>query len=223
MKALNDDLQMRSDWTLPICSGPERVRANGKKAHSTQKPEALLYRVILSSTNPGDVVLDPFFGTGTTGAVAKMLGRHWIGIEREEKYVQVAQMRIDAAPSAPPEALSLPRNKRKQRLPFGSLLESGALRPGQSLLFDRDPARTAVILAERAPAPGRHHRLDPPGGGAPCSAASPPTAGSTGITWKGTASTTRSANYAKTFTAPSPRTIIPRQPKKKREPHPRPA
>jgi site-specific DNA-methyltransferase (adenine-specific) len=154
MKALNDDLQMRSDWTLPICSGPERVRANGKKAHSTQKPEALLYRVILSSTNPGDVVLDPFFGTGTTGAIAKMLGRHWIGIEREEKYVQVAQMRIAAAPSTPPEALSLPRNKRKQRLPFGSLLESGALRPGQSLLFDRDPARTAVILANG------HLRLD---------------------------------------------------------------
>ena len=97
MKALNDDgskeggLQMRSDWILPLCTGRERIKVAGEKAHTTQKPEALLYRVILSSTNPGDVVLDPFFGTGTTGAVAKKLGRHWIGIEREESYVQVAQ------------------------------------------------------------------------------------------------------------------------------------
>lgn len=148
MKALNEDLQMRSDWVLPICSGPERVRANGKKAHSTQKPEALLYRVILASSNPGDVVLDPFFGTGTSGAVAKLLGRQWIGIEREEKYVRLARERIDAVQPAPPETVQLPRSRRRPRVPFGNLLEAGLLRPGQPLLFERDPARTAIIQAD---------------------------------------------------------------------------
>ena len=146
MKAVNDDLQMRSDWVLPICSGPERIRSNGKKAHSTQKPEALLYRVILSSTRPGAVVLDPFFGSGTTGAAARKLGRHWIGIEREEKYVQVAAQRIAAVTPAPPEALALPQSKRRQRLPFGNLVESGQLQPGQQLFFDRDLQRAATIL-----------------------------------------------------------------------------
>ncbi len=146
MKALNDDLQMRSDWVLPICSGPERVRSNGKKAHSTQKPQALLYRVILSSTRPGEVVLDPFFGSGTTGAAAKQLGRHWIGIEREEKYVGVAAQRIAAVTTAPPQALALPQNKRRQRLPFGNLVESGKLAPGQQLFFDRDLQRAATIM-----------------------------------------------------------------------------
>jgi len=146
MKALNDDLQMRSDWVLPICSGPERVRTNGKKAHSTQKPQALLYRVILSSTRPGDVVLDPFFGSGTTGAAAKLLGRHWIGIEREEKYVQVAWERIAAVTPVPIEALALPQNRRRQRLPFGSLVEAGKLQPGQQLFFDRDLQQAATIL-----------------------------------------------------------------------------
>ena len=96
MKALNDDLQMRSDWHIPLCTGAERIKVNGEKAHSTQKPEALLYRVILSSSNPGDVVLDPFFGSGTTGAVAKRLSRHWIGIERDERYIAVARERIAA-------------------------------------------------------------------------------------------------------------------------------
>src|SRR5215467_5169051 len=95
MKALNDDLQMRSDWLLPICSGGERVKGDdGGKAHPTQKPEALLYRILLACTKPGDVVLDPFFGTGTTGAVARRLGRRWIGIERERAYVKVAHERI---------------------------------------------------------------------------------------------------------------------------------
>ena len=89
MKALNDDLQMRSDWLLPICAGAERVKGDdGHKAHPTQKPEALLYRILLACTKPGDVVLDPFFGTGTTGAVARRLGRRWIGIEREAAYVE---------------------------------------------------------------------------------------------------------------------------------------
>ncbi len=88
---------MRSDWVLPICGGPERLKKDGHKAHPTQKPEALLYRVLLACTKPGDVVVDPFFGTGTTGAVAKRLGRHWIGIERETGYVEVARERIDSA------------------------------------------------------------------------------------------------------------------------------
>src|SRR5438067_795231 len=97
MKALNDDLQMRSDWLLPICSGSERVKGDdGAKAHPTQKPEALLYRILLACTKPGDVVLVPFFGTGTTGAVARRLGRRWIGIEREPTYVKVARERIDS-------------------------------------------------------------------------------------------------------------------------------
>jgi modification methylase len=101
MKALNDDLQMRSDWLLPICSGSERVKVNGKKAHSTQKPEALLYRLVLAASNPGDVVLDPFFGSGTTGVIARLLGRHWIGIERNPAYVQVAHERIAAIADQP--------------------------------------------------------------------------------------------------------------------------
>ena len=91
MKSLNDDLQMRSDWLIPICTGPERLRIDGKKAHSTQKPEALLYRVILSSSQPGDLVLDPFFGSGTTGVVAKKLHRRWIGVEQDAGYVALAQ------------------------------------------------------------------------------------------------------------------------------------
>ena len=121
MKALNDDLQMRSDWQLPLCTGKERLKVNGSKAHSTQKPEALLYRVLLSSTNPGDVVLDPFFGTGTTGAVAKKLHRHWIGIERDPAYVQMAEERIEAipSPSADPQVFSFPSRARPAALPAG--------------------------------------------------------------------------------------------------------
>jgi DNA modification methylase len=96
MKALNGDLQMRSDWTIPLCTGKERIKVNGRKAHATQKPEALLRRVIASSSKPGDLVLDPFFGTGTTGAVAQKLGRNWIGIERDAQYVMLARKRIAA-------------------------------------------------------------------------------------------------------------------------------
>jgi modification methylase len=97
LKAFNDDLQMRSDWVLPICSGGERLKdGDGKKAHPTQKPEALLHRVLLASSKPGDIVLDPFFGSGTTGAVARRLGRHFIGIERDESYIAIAQQRIAA-------------------------------------------------------------------------------------------------------------------------------
>lgn len=146
MKALNDDLQMRSDWNIPLVTGKQRLKHNGMKAHSTQKPEALLYRVILASSNPGDVILDPFFGSGTTGAVAKKLGRHWIGIERDKEYVKVAQKRINAVTPAPAEALTLPEKRRQARVPFGALLENGLLHPGQYLYFAKN-GRRAKILA----------------------------------------------------------------------------
>jgi DNA modification methylase len=147
MKALNDDLQMRSDWVLPLATGGERIKVNGTKAHSTQKPESLLYRVILSSSNAGDVVLDPFFGSGTTGAVAKKLGRNFIGIERDRKYVKVARKRIDAIDESPTEALILPEKRNQPRVPFGSLLEAGLLTPGQSLFLKGDKSIRAVVLS----------------------------------------------------------------------------
>ena len=140
MKALNDDLQMRSDWTLPICTGGERLKgADGGKAHPTQKPEALLHRVLLASTNPGDVVLDPFFGTGTTGAVAKRLGRGFIGIEREDKYIKAAKQRLARVAPNSPEDLKVTESKKAQpRVPFGTIVERGMLEPGTVLT---DPAR----------------------------------------------------------------------------------
>jgi modification methylase len=134
MKALNDELQMRSDWLLPICSGGERVKDGGTKAHPTQKPESLLYRVMLACTNPGDVVLDPFFGTGTTGAVARRLGRQWIGIEREKRYVRVARERIASTLELDESAMKTMASKRSQpRVPFGSLVEIGMIQPGTML------------------------------------------------------------------------------------------
>jgi DNA modification methylase len=145
MKALNDDLQMRSDWTLPLATGKERIKSNGTKAHPTQKPEALLYRVILSASNKGDVILDPFFGSGTTGAVAKKLGRNFIGIERDRKYIKVAQKRIDEVIPASEESLAI-ENPKQPRIPFGNLLENGFLRPGQTLYFAKN-SRTAKVLA----------------------------------------------------------------------------
>jgi site-specific DNA-methyltransferase (adenine-specific) len=153
MKTLNEDrrelgLQMRSDWLLPICSGQERLKADGKKAHPTQKPEALLYRILLASSNPGEVVLDPFFGSGTTGAVAKKLHRHWIGIERDAAYVRMAQTRLDQVVVEPyEEAIFDVRDQRRlaPRLPFGALLESGLIQPGQVLYFDADRVKTALV------------------------------------------------------------------------------
>jgi DNA modification methylase len=136
MKKYNAGKQMRSDWYLPLCTGSERIKVNGQKAHTTQKPEALLERVIVASSLPGDVVLDPFFGTGTTGAVAKRLGRHWIGIENDEGYVRVARQRLEATPTPTPEELKelIPLDARKpQRIPFTRLLEIGLLKPGDQL------------------------------------------------------------------------------------------
>ncbi|MDG2407126.1 MAG: DNA methyltransferase, partial [Paracoccaceae bacterium] len=136
LKSLNEGIQMRSDWVLPICTGHERLKdAKGDKAHPTQKPEALLHRVLLGASNPGDVVLDPFFGTGTTGAVAKMLGRDFIGIEREAKYRKVAEARIVQIRKYDREALQVTVAKRSEpRVPFGQLVERGMLRPGEELL-----------------------------------------------------------------------------------------
>jgi len=148
MKAFNHSKQMRSDWVIPLCTGGKRLRVNGEKAHSTQKPEALLYRVILASTNPGDLVLDPFFGTGTTGAVAKTLHRRWIGIEAEENYVKIAQKRIDAVkPETYDEKTFDVRDKKRvaPRMAFTRLLESGLLLPGQHLYFKGEQAITAKI------------------------------------------------------------------------------
>ena len=148
MKEINGGKQMRSDWVIPICSGSERIKINGKKAHSTQKPEALLYRVILSSTNIGDIVLDPFFGTGTTGAVAKKLHRHWIGIEREPTYVQIARERIaSVSPEPLVRAVFDVRDKKRlaPRVSFQQLVEAGFLQPGQRLFFQRDPNRVAYV------------------------------------------------------------------------------
>ena len=148
MKTLNEDLQMRSDWLLPICSGGERLRVNGEKAHSTQKPEALLYRVILSSSQAGDVVLDPFFGSGTTGAAAKRLGRHWIGIEKNPTYVEIAEQRLAhiSAETIPEHILNQSDQKRLQpRITFGSLIENGLLRPGQALYFQKERSQRALV------------------------------------------------------------------------------
>lgn len=140
MKALNDDLQMRSDWLIPICSGNERLRGeDGAKAHPTQKPEALLHRVIIASTKPGDVILDPFFGSGTTGAVAKRLGRHYIGIEREQRYAKAAERRIGTVQPSAPDDVEVTRSKKDEpRVPFGWVVERGLLAPGTVLV---DPSR----------------------------------------------------------------------------------
>ena len=146
MKALNEDLQMRSDWTIPLSTGKERIKSNGAKAHPTQKPEALLYRVLLSSTNHGDVVLDPFFGSGTTGAVARKLGRNYIGIERDKKYIKLAQKRIDAVRPPTDEALTLTEKRKQARVPFGSLVENGLLKVGQKLYFATGH-HAAIILS----------------------------------------------------------------------------
>lgn len=151
MKAINDGFQMRSDWELPLCTGKERIKVNGKKAHSTQKPEALLYRIIVSSSNIGDIVLDPFFGTGTTGVAAKKLHRHWIGIEKDSEYIKLAQARLDKInPSSPDPLVFDVRDKKRnrQRIPFSELLGNGMLIPGQTLYFDGSSENKATIQAD---------------------------------------------------------------------------
>ncbi len=164
MKALNDDLQMRSDWLIPICSGSERLRGeNGAKTHPTQKPEALLHRVIVASTKPGDVILDPFFGSGTTGAVAKRLGRHFIGLERDKTYARAAERRISIVQPAAPDDIEVSKSKRDEpRIPFGWVVERGLLSPGTVLV---DPSRrfSARVRADgtlaTADASGSIHKM----------------------------------------------------------------
>ncbi len=141
MKSLNDEKQMRSDWEIPLCTGKERIKVDGRKAHPTQKPEALLYRVLLASTDPGDVVLDPFFGVGTTGAVARRLHRKWIGVERDPNYARLSRERIEAIEPQLWDAATFDvadRRRRAPRIPFASLLELGLVEPGQTLYFRRD-------------------------------------------------------------------------------------
>jgi DNA modification methylase len=154
MKELNNEgnggLQMRSDWRLPLCTGKERLKINGEKVHPTQKPEALLKRVIISSTNPGDIILDPFFGSGTTGAVAKKYGRHWVGIEANSKYISFAKARIEAViqNSGLNEVTTVPVNKKKKRLPFSMLLEKGYILEGQFLFFYNHDSDQALVLPD---------------------------------------------------------------------------
>jgi len=146
LKAFNDDLQMRSDWLLPICSGPERLKDDtGRKAHPTQKPEGLLYRVLLGTSRPGDVVLDPFAGTGTTGAAARRLGRRFIGIERDSDYVKAARARIAGVEPLSPQELDTLKPKREApRIPFGALIESGLVAPGTALYDPRATVKAQV-------------------------------------------------------------------------------
>ncbi|MGD2131969.1 MAG: site-specific DNA-methyltransferase [Maricaulaceae bacterium] len=155
MKSLNEGVQMRSDWTLPICSGAERLKNEaGEKAHPTQKPEALLHRVLLASTDPGQVVLDPFFGVGTTGAVAKRLGRRFIGIEKDPGYVKIARQRIAAIEAAQVGELEVTRSNRGEpRIPFGTLVERGLLSPGDSLVSP-DGKHVARVRADGSIATG---------------------------------------------------------------------
>jgi modification methylase len=149
MKALNEDLQMRSDWLFPICSGGERLKQDsGRKTHPTQKPEALLHRVILASSDVGDVVLDPFLGSGTTAVVAKRLGRHFIGVEREEAYASAAEARLAAEGELDPASLQVAKGKRAEaRIPFGALVELGLIAPGTAL-YDPLARHEAKVRAD---------------------------------------------------------------------------
>ena len=164
MKAANDDLQMRSDWLFPICTGAERLKGrDGAKVHPTQKPEALLARIMMASTKPGDVVLDPFFGSGTTGAVARRLGRHFVGVEREQAYIDAASARIAAVEPLADADLTVMTGKRAEpRVAFASLLEAGLVRPG-TMLYDSRRRFAASVRADGTLSSDSHagsiHRL----------------------------------------------------------------
>jgi modification methylase len=149
MKAANDDVQMRSDWLFPICSGGERIKdEDGRKAHPTQKPEALLARIMMATSRPGDLVLDPFFGSGTTGAVAKRLGRNYVGIEREQSYIDVAERRIAAVEPLGKAELTIVSSKRAEpRVAFSALVESGLILPG-TVLTDQRGKFSAIVRAD---------------------------------------------------------------------------
>ncbi len=149
MKALNEGLQMRSDWLIPLCTGAERLKTEaGDKLHPTQKPEALLHRVLIASTRPGDIVLDPFFGVGTTGAVAKRLGRRWIGIEREAEYAAAAEARIaEIEPLAPDAAAVTTPRRAEPRVAFGQLVERGLVSAGE-VMVSPNGRRSAKVRAD---------------------------------------------------------------------------
>ncbi len=148
LKCLNDDLQMRSDWLFPICSGKERLKKNGKKIHSTQKPESLLHRIILATTNKGDIIFDPFLGTGTTAVVAKKLGRNYFGIEKDKKYFKAANLRIKNTKIIEDNYLDTIKNKKSSpRIPFGSLVELGIIKAGSNI-FDLKKKYNAKIMAD---------------------------------------------------------------------------
>ena len=180
MKVLNDDVQMRSDWSLPICNGGERLKGDdGAKLHPTQKPEALLHRVLLASTQVDDIILDPFFGTGTTGAVAKRLRRHFIGIEAEADYAEAAMQRIGRVKPLATEDLHLTESPKAQpRVAFGTLVERGLVKPGTQLF---GPARkvqakikakvradgSVKLGAERNAPSGSIHKMGAAAQGAP--------------------------------------------------------
>ena len=148
MKCFNDDLQMRSTWNLPICNGKERLKNNGIKVHSTQKPEALLHRIILASSNKDDFILDPFLGSGTTAVVSKKLGRNYYGIEKEKKYFEAATKRIRNTHIIKNEYLdTVQNNKSKPRIPFGSLIELGVIKPG-IVIYDRKKEIYAKVMVD---------------------------------------------------------------------------
>lgn len=147
MKVFNDDLQMRSDWVIPICQGDERIKVNGKKAHSTQKPAELLYRIIISTTNPNDIVVDPFSGSGTTAAVAKRLGRRFIAFDKEEFYVQVSTERVNKITPISNHLLEYKVNKRKPKVSFGNLIEKGWIKIGE-YLYSKDQKNKALVIAD---------------------------------------------------------------------------
>ncbi len=146
MKVMNDDLQMRSDWLIPICQGNERIKVNGQKAHSTQKPAELLFRIILSSSNPNDIVLDPFSGSGTTAAVAKRLGRRFIAFDREEFYIKIGNERLKSIKPIDKPLLEYKIEKRKPKVPFGNLIEKGYVKIGE-YLYSKDGKHKAQIMA----------------------------------------------------------------------------
>jgi len=163
LKAGNDDIQVRSDWTFPLCTGEERLKDGAKKLHPTQKPEALVARAVLAASRPGDLVLDPFFGTGTTGAVAKRLGRRFIGIERQASYAEAAEARIAAVEPLPEESLaSFVTAREAPRVPFSTLIERGLVSPGQEL-FSAKRHHSALVRPDGAIAYGKNvgsiHRI----------------------------------------------------------------
>ena len=148
LKCLNDDLQMRSNWELPICNGSERLKKNGRKIHSTQKPEALLHRILLATSNKNDLILDPFLGSGTSAAVAKKLGRNYYGIEKEKTYFKAAEKRLQNIKPIENDYLdTLQNNRSKPRIPFGSLVELGIIKPGTTI-FDNKMKISAKIMAD---------------------------------------------------------------------------